>query len=406
MTSLYRRTTCRLCASDRLERVLALAPTPLADAYVRAEDVSKPQPVFPLDVYACASCGYTGLVDVVRADEIYPDYIYETASSLGLVAHFQQLAGELVGRLALPAGALAVDIGSNDGALLRALQAHGLQVLGVDPARTIAAQATAAGVETVPSFFTRALGTKLRAERGAATLITANNIIANVDDLEDFVAGVRELLAPDGAFVFETAYLPDLIANMVFDFIYHEHLSYFSVVPLAAFFRRFDLALTHVERIPTKGGSMRCTVQRAGTPPRASVAEFMEAERSAGFGARGPFDRFAARIESARSRFEALVAGIERLDGYGASATSTTLLYHFGIGSRLGALYDDYAVKQGRFSPGLHLPVLPSTALYDRRPEAVVILAWRYFEPIRVRHQEYLAGGGRFLLPLPEPRGL
>jgi SAM-dependent methyltransferase len=407
MTSLIRRTRCRLCASDRLERVLCLTPTPLADAYVLPDEASKPQPVFPLDVFLCASCGYTGLLDVVRAEEIYPDYIYETASSLGLVAHFQQLADRLVGQLHLPAEALAVDIGSNDGALLRALKAHGLRVLGVDPARAIAAQATAAGVETMPSFFTQALGVQLRRERGPATLITANNIIANVDDLDDVVAGVRELLAPDGAFVFETAYLADLMANMVFDFIYHEHLSYFSVRPLASFFRRHGMQLTHVERTPTKGGSMRCTVQSADNPPQASVSEFIAAEEAAGLSGRQPFDRFSARIESARSDFQALLDGVGgRVDGYGASATSTTLIYHFKMGPQLGALYDDYAAKQGRLSPGLQLPVLPSSQLYQRRPGAVVVLAWRYFEPIQASHREYLAQGGRFLIPLPEPRWL
>jgi SAM-dependent methyltransferase len=405
MTSLLRRTSCRLCAGDRLDLVLALTPTPLADAYVRAEERSAPQPVFPLDVFRCARCGYAGLLDVVRAEEIYPDYIYETASSLGLVAHFKQLAGELVARRGLAAGALAVDIGSNDGALLRALRAHGLRVLGIDPARAIAAQATAGGIETLPRFFTRDLGLELRKERGAAALVTANNIIANVDDLEDLVAGVRELLAPDGAFVFETAYLPDLIANMVFDFIYHEHLSYFSVSPLARFFRRCGMELVDVERIPTKGGSMRCTVQLSGAVARPSVAEFMAEENAAGFEGSAPFDRFAARIDAARSGFLALLdtAG-ERVDGYGASATSTTLIYHFGMGDRLGVLYDDYAEKQGRSSPGLHIPVWPSARIHERHPDTIVVLAWRYVEAIRARQGEYLARGGRLLLPLPEPR--
>jgi SAM-dependent methyltransferase len=407
MTSLIRRTRCRLCGGDRLERVLALAPTPLADAYVLPTDASAAQPRFPLDVFLCAGCGYTGLLDVVSAADIYPDYIYETASSLGLVAHFEGVADALVRRLQLPPQALAVDIGSNDGALLRALRAHGLRVLGVDPARAIAAQATARGVETLADFFTNALGTRLRRERGPAALITANNILANVDDVNDVVSGVRELMAADGAFVFETAYLPDLMANLVFDFIYHEHLSYFSVRPLTAFFRRHGLQLTHVERVATKGGSMRCTVQSPTAPVDPSVAAFAAAEEAAGLAGRAPFDAFAARIAAARSRVHALLEERgDRIDGYGASATSTTLMYHFDLVGRLSALYDDYPVKQGRLSPGQHLPVLPSAEIYARRPDTIIMLAWRYWEPILDRHREYVARGGRFLLPLPEPRWL
>jgi SAM-dependent methyltransferase len=404
----YRRRDCRLCHGTDLELALQLTPTPLADDYVPASRLREPQPVFPLDLYLCRACGFAQLLDVVQPQAIYLDYIYETVSSLGLVRHFDAYAGEVVARIAPPPGALAIDIGSNDGTLLRSFRNRGLRVLGIDPARTIAERATEAGIETLPEFFTAELAALLRRERGPAAIVTANNVIANVDDLDEVAAGLRELLAQDGVFVFESFYLGDLIENLVFDFIYHEHISAFAVAPVEAFFARHGLELIDVLRVPTKGGSLRYTVQLAGGPRRAgsSVAELRASEERRGLARLETYEQFARRIERARSEAAAALSDLRdggaSLAGYGASATTTTLVYHFGLGDLLDYLVDEYPAKQGLFSPGLHLPVLPPEALYERRPAAVVVLAWRYHEPIVAKHARYLDEGGRFVIPLPE----
>lgn len=403
----YRRDTCRLCGRRHHELALQLAPTPLADAYVSLEHRDEVQPTYPLDLSVCRGCGHVQLLDVVHPEAIYREYIYETTSSLGLAEHFRSYAEEVFGRIAPAPGSFAIDLGSNDGTLLRCFAGRGMRVLGIDPAREIARRATAAGIETLPLFFSEALGRQLHRERGPAAIITSNNLVANVDDLDDFIEGIRALLAPDGVFVFESFYLADLMRHLVFDFIYHEHLSYFSVKPLETFFRRHGMELVDVLRVTTKGGSLRYTVQRAGGPRKASpaVAEMMALETESGLDRPETFRAFAATIDQAKGRVVSLLRDLtaqgKRIDGFGASATTTTLLYHFGLGDMIGAIYDDNAQRHHLFSPGLHLPVLPPQALYERKPDAVVMLAWRYAQPIMARHRPYLEQGGRFVIPLP-----
>jgi SAM-dependent methyltransferase len=404
----YRRETCRLCGSRNLEIALHYAATPPADAYVPMEHSHVVQDVYPLDLYLCHDCGFAQLCDVIRADSIYVDYIYETKSSLGLVDHFQSYADAVLDRIKPPRGALIVDLGSNDGTLLRFFKQRGMTVLGVDPAREIARAATESGVETLPEFFTADLSGQLRRERGAATIVTANNIFANVDELDEFTANVRSLLSPDGVFIFESYYLGDLIENMVFDFIYHEHLSSFSVTPLVSFFRRHGMELIDAQRVPTKGGSLRYTVQLAGgpRPVSATVGELLVEEARRGLGRMETFKAFAGRIEFAKEQLLALVIKLKSdgktMAGYGASATTTTLMYHFGLGNYLDYLVDEYSRKQNVLSPGLHLLVLPPQALIDRKTDYVVILAWRYIQPILKKNRAYRRQGGRFIVPLPK----
>lgn len=400
-----RRNDCRLCHSRNLELVLKLTPTPLADSYLRVKEV---QPVFPLDLYLCRDCGFAQLLDVVQPQHIYLDYIYETVSSLGLVEHFANYAAEVLGRIKPPPGALVIDVGSNDGTLLKSYQKRGMKVLGVDPAREIAARATAAGVETLAEFLTVPVARRIRQERGPAAIVSANNVIANIDDLDEIAAAIPELLAPDGVFVFESYYLGDLVQNMVFDFIYHEHISSFAVKPVALFFQRHGLELVDVLRVPTKGGSLRYTIQLAGGPRKTApiIGELLALEAQQGLDQPEMFRAFNARIERAKADTLAVLQKLKTegksVAGYGASATTTTLVYHFGMGGLIDYLVDDYPAKQGTFSPGLHLPVLPSEALYERRPDAVVVMAWRYYEPIMRRHQKYSAQGGKFIVPMPE----
>jgi SAM-dependent methyltransferase len=403
----YRRDTCRLCGSKNLELALELAATPLADSYVKAEH-REVQKTYPLDLDLCNDCGFSQLRDVIQPEVIYIDYIYETKSSLGLVAHFQRYADSVIDQLKPRKDSLVIDIGSNDGTLLRFFKNHGMRVLGIDPAREIARMASESGVETLPEFFTPEFGRQIRKERGSATIITANNLFANVDNLSEMTETIRDLLAPDGVFVFESFYMADLMQNMVFDFIYHEHLSYFSVKPLAAFFHRHGMELINAERVPTKGGSLRYTVQLANGPRKVSpsVGKLTADETNIELHNLESFKAFAARIDAARASLHQLLHELEskgeKVDGYGASATTTTLAYHFDLGNSMGCIYDDYPAKQGLFSPGHHLPVLPSEAIYERKPDYVLILAWRYFDPIVEKHRAFQQHGGRFIVPLPE----
>jgi SAM-dependent methyltransferase len=405
----HRRDTCRLCNSRRLDEVLSLQPTPPANAFVSADKTSVEQPVFPLDLFLCQDCGHVQLLDVVDPRVLFENYVYVSGTSPVFVKHFEDYAADILARFQPPQGTLVVDIGSNDGTLLSFFQKAGHAVLGVDPARDIAREASERGIETRCDFFSPALGASLRHDRGPAHIITANNVFAHADDLRGIVEGIRTLLAPDGVFVFEVSYLVDVIEKTLFDTIYHEHVAYHSVKPLKAFFAANGMELISAERIDSHGGSLRGVAQRAGGPHpvQESVSHLMALEASLGLDQTTVLRQFGARIDLVKSKLtsllQALKADGKSVAGFGAPAKATTLMYHFGIGPDvIDFIVDDSPLKQNLFAPGMHIPILPSQAIYDRKPDAVVILAWNFAAPIMNNHARYLENGGQFIVPLPE----
>ena len=302
-------------------------------------------------------------------------------------------------------------MGSNDGSLLKAFKNEGMRVQGIDPARDIAATATSEGIPTIPDFFTSALAAKIKSEQGEAKLFCANNVFAHIDNMSDVVKGIRLLLADDGAFVFEVSYIVDMIDNMVFDTIYHEHVSHHALIPLETFLNRHDMTLFHVARTGTKGGSIRAFAQPKSTakrPRSAELSQLIAEEERRGVTKPQIYRDWFAAIEQCKHKvlayLEKAASDGKLIAAYGASTTTTTLLYHFELENRVKFIVDDNQLKHGRFSPGAHIPVLPSSELAARKPDVVVILAWIYAEPILKRNQAYLDAGGRFLVPLPEPR--
>lgn len=408
MDSVYQRDTCRLCDSHNLERVLHLTPTPPGDIYIPIDHINETQETYPLDICLCHNCGNVQLCDVVNPEILYGKYLYESSISLGLVEHFRRLADEIVEYINPPNGSLVIDIGSNDGSLLKAFKDKGMQVLGIEPARAIAQKAMESGIKTLPAFFSSELAHRIKKEYGQASIITANYVFANVDDLTNMTNGIRELLAPDGLFILETGYLLDIIKNLLFDTIYHEHLSYFSVRPLKVFFEHHDMKLINVKRVPTKGGALRCTVQHKGGKYKISpsVDELITLEKNFHLDKAEIFRFYAAKIENAKKKLLNLLHNIKKqrktVAGYGASVAATTLIYHFNLGDKLKFIVDDNQKKQNLFSPGWHIPVLSPQAIYDQKSDYVIVLAWLYAEEIIKKHQGYLKQGGHFIVPLPE----
>lgn len=406
----HRRTTCRLCGSGHLTEVLSLAPTPPANAFVPVAALDDEQERFPLDVFFCEACGHVQLLDVVDPELLFANYVYVSGTSPVFVKHFHDYAATVVERFVPdPAGRLAIDIGSNDGTLLAQFKALGLNVLGIDPARDIAAQATANGIETKAAFFTSSLAGDIRAAHGAAQVITANNVFAHADDLADITDGIRTLLAPGGVFVFEVSYLVDVFEKTLFDTIYHEHLAYHSVKPLVGFFAAHGMELIAAERVSSHGGSLRAVAQLAGGshPIDGSVEKLIADEKHLGLHESATLRGFGGRINAVRNELTAMLAELKQagktIAGFGAPAKATTLMYHFEIGADvIDFIVDDSPLKQGLFSPGMHIPVLPSEAIYSKKPDAVVILAWNFAEPIMRNHSRYLEQGGRFIVPLPK----
>jgi C-methyltransferase C-terminal domain/Putative zinc binding domain/Methyltransferase domain len=403
------KTDCRLCGATSLTHVLPILPSAIGDAFVPRERLNEPQGTYPLDCYLCDNCGHLQNLDVVDPDILFREYTYRTSVSLGLVEHFRKYAESVVTGLGIKPDSLVVEIGSNDGSLLKAFKAHGLRVQGIDPARAIANQATTEGVPTIPDFFTSKIASAIRAEKGPAALFCANNVFAHIDNMSDIVTGIRTVLADDGAFVFEVSYIVDMIDNMVFDTIYHEHVSHHALIPLERFFNRHDMTLFDVFRTGTKGGSIRCFAQPLSTGKRAKSAAlqglYAEEERRR---ITQPqiyhdwFKKIETRKRETLAYVDAALAAGKTVVGYGASTTTTTLLYHFELEKRLSYIVDDNPLKQGMYSPSAHLPVLPSAALMEKKPDVVVVLAWIYAEPILKRNAAFIEAGGVFLLPLPD----
>lgn len=409
MVSVFRRAECRLCGADKFELVLPILPSAIGDAFVSEEMLGEPQLTYPLDVYMCLECGHLQNLDIVDPKVLFGNYTYRTSVSPGLVKHFGAYAEYIVTNLNLPQDALVVELGSNDGSLLRAFKAHGLRVQGIDAAANIAAQATAEGIPTIGTFFTAEIARSIREAQGPASVVCANNVYAHIDDMADVTRGIHDVMADDGVFIFEVSYVPRMIDNMVFDTIYHEHVSYHTLKPLERFFNRLDMTLFDVVENQSKGGSIRGFAQRLSTGQRPRTgrlnALFVE-ERERGMHTPAPyrifFDEIEKRKQATLDILRQAAAQGQTIAAYGASTTTTTLLYHFEMESLVSFIVDDNPVKHGLYSPCAHIPVFPSSILMERKPDIVVILAWIYAEPIITRNRSYLEAGGKFLLPLPE----
>jgi len=402
----HERTSCRLCESGSLELVLSLASTPPANAFTKTKQEALAQQRYPLRLSLCKACGHLQLVDIVDPKSLFENYVYVSGTSPSFIAHFDRYAEGICRRLDLAAGDLVIDIGSNDGTLLKAFKARGCRVLGIDPAKNIAAQANAEGVETIAAFFDSKIAESIRDEYGPASVVTANNVFAHVDGISDLTRGVNALLGENGSFVFEVSYLVDVCQKTLFDTIYHEHLDYHRVGPLRQFFRRLGMTLFDVERIETHGGSLRGYAGQGELVASENVEKLAQLEEELGLSMPESFLDFEQKIIRCRTELTSLLQGLKSSEcsiaGYGAPAKATTLLHHFELdASLITGIVDDSPWKQGLFTPGSGIPVHSADWLKTEAPDYLVILAWNFAEPIIANNQAYAASGGRFITPLP-----
>lgn len=403
------RTTCRCCGSPAIELSVPLARVPIVSPNVDVTEKSVTTTVAPLDTYLCRDCGLIQLVHVVDPSLIYRNYLYRTAISKGLAEHFGGLCDAAVSRLGLGPGNLVVEFGSNDGTLLNFFREKGMRVQGIDPAGAIAAEATARGIPTRADFFGERLANELAASVGKADLILSNNVMANIDDLEDVIRGIKAMLAPGGAYAFETQYALDVFEHTLIDVIYHEHISCFSVQPVVRAFARFGLEVFDAERIPTKGGSIRFWVQheRGPQPVAPRVAELVKLENESGLYDPAYHRRFGDRVAAIKAKLHALIAQARArgpIAAYGTSVGCAALIHQFGLEDKLDFMLDDTPFKQRIEGPGYDLPVHSGEAVSRLEPALIIVLAWRYAQPIMANHRKYIEGGGRFVVPLPEVR--
>ncbi len=401
------RERCRLCNSAAVEKAVVLEPIPIKSPNLGAQQGIE-EMVVPVDLYRCPDCGLIQLLDLIDPQVQYADFRYRTSISLGLPSHFEQLAQAVLQRYGRGETHFVLEIGSNDGTLLRAFQQHeGCTVLGVDPSQPVSEIARTREVPTITGFFTAALAEELVATHGQAQIILCNNTFANIDDLNGFVEGVRTMLAQQGVFVIETAHGLSVIENFQIDTVYHEHLSYFLVSSLDRWFTTQEMELIEAEPIETKGGSIRLVVQHQGGPfeRKVTVDQLVAQERAAKLFSDLPFQHFSTTVSAARDAVSALAQQVvERggtVAGYGASVGSLTLLYQLGLATQIRYFVDENPLAEALSLPDRQLPIVGQEILRSDPPDLVVIFAFRYAEPIIEKNRDYLAQGGRFAIPIP-----
>lgn len=411
MENVKRIDYCRLCKSRTLETVLDFGKTPPANSFLKKTQLHDKEDLYPLAVNFCHNCGQLQLTHVVSPEILFRHYVWVSSTSRVTVAHFEEYAKSVFTSLKLKKGDLVVEMGSNDGALLKPFKKLGANVLGVDPARNVAKRATKEGITTLPHFFSVRVAKQIAKKFGMAKVIAGNNVFAHIDDLDDVVDAVHELLDKEGTFIIEAPYNIDLLEKNLFDIIYHEHLSYLSIRPLDMFFKRFGMQIFDVVRTPVHGGSVRIFVKfnKGHQKVRSAVDEFIKLEDKKKLSNIHSYHEFAKRIKKNKEELSRLLKKVKQehkiIAGYGAPAKATTLLYYFNIGPEiLDFIVDDSPYKHGLFTPGKHIPILATNQLYKRKPDYLLILAWNFADSIMTMHTKYKKLGGKFIVPIPTPK--
>jgi SAM-dependent methyltransferase len=401
---------CRSCGAHRLHEILSLGATPLANALLRSDDLTRPERKIPLTLCLCEECSLVQLRETVDPAVMFSDYLYFSSFSDAMLAHAKEIVERTIESERLGGDSLVVEIASNDGYLLQYYKRGGVPVLGIEPAANIAEVAVRErGIPTRVNFFSAELATSLRAEGLRANVVHANNVFAHVPDTNGFVRGLATILADDGVAIIEAPYVRTMLDHREFDTIYHEHVFYFSLTAVERLARRHGLVVADVEQLAIHGGSLRFFLRPAASAqPSSRVQQLLEDEQRWGVDDRATYDAFGDDVKSLRESLRSLLTDLKarggRLAAYGASAKGSTLLNYFGIGrDLLDFVVDRSTVKQGRYTPGTHLLIRPVDALSQERPDYVLLLTWNFRDEILGQQESYRRAGGKFIIPIPEP---
>ncbi len=401
---------CRFCENPLVDTVVDLGMSPLCESYLPSAKLDSAESFYPLHVRVCRECYLVQVGEYVRAEEIFGEYAYFSSFSTTWLKHAEDYVSMISRRLALDSKSFVVELASNDGYLLQYFVKSGIPCLGIEPAANVAKAAVEKGVETEVAFFDRELGRKLKASGRQADLVLGNNVLAQVPDVNSFVAGVPEALKPGGTATFEFPHLMRLFEGNQFDTIYHEHYSYFSLLTVEKIFARHGLTVFDVEELWTHGGSLRIYVRHASDgsrPISANLLSLREREEKAGYRQIETYTRFEEQVrETKRKLLELLIAAKregKRIVGYGAPGKGNTLLNYCGIRTDfIEFTVDRNPYKQGKFLPGTHIPILHPSKLEEARPDYIFILPWNFKDEILAQLSHARDWGAKFIVPIPE----
>jgi SAM-dependent methyltransferase len=403
-----RHRECRLCGARLTTTFVDLGMSPLCQSFLTADQVDQMEAYFPLHVLVCGNCFLVQLQEYVKPEHIFSEYAYFSSYSTFWVEHARRYCEMIQGRLGLGRKSQVFEIASNDGYLLQHFLPLGVPVTGIEPAGNVAEVARQKNIPTLVEFFGLQLTHRLISEGKRADLIIGNNVLAQVPDLNDFTEGMANLLAPNGVITLEFPHLEHLINENQFDTIYHEHFSYFSLVTIRRLADKHDLKVFDVEHLPTHGGSLRVYLCRAGAPYAVSpgVDALLAHEREIGFEDVGSYTRFSARVHQTKRQLMSFLIQCKeqgaKLCGYGAPGKGNTLLNYCGIGTDfLDFTVDRNPYKQGRYTPGMHIPVYPVSAIDDARPDYLLILPWNLKEEIIKQMRHVGDWGCKLIVPIP-----
>ncbi len=408
--SVENKRRCRFCAAPLEHIFVDLGTSPLANSYLRPEQLLQPESFYPLVAYVCASCYLVQLEELSSPGDIFSDYAYFSSFSDSWLQHAKEFCGQAINRFGLNKKSLVIEIGSNDGYLLKYFKAAGIRVLGVEPAANVARAAIDQGIETVVSFFDYTLAGELAAQGKKADLIIANNVLAHIPQTNDLMRGLHKLLKPEGTISIETPHLLSLIEENQFDTIYHEHYSYFSLTTLVNIFKAHQLKVYDLEMLPTHGGSLRLFVGHRDYYEgitSASVRQVLAEEARKGFNEISFYESYGDRILQVKRNILKGLIGLKEagrsIAAYGAPAKGNTMLNYLGIGTD----FIDYTVdrnpnKQGCFLPGSRIPVYSPDRIIQTRPDYLLILPWNLKDEIIEQMAGIKKWGGRFILPIPD----
>ena len=409
------RKKCRICRSKNLVKILDLGKMPLANAFLKAKDLNKKEIKIPLATYFCKKCRLLQLLNVADPEKLFKNYYYQTSTSPALKEHFEETAKKLSRKFIKSKNDLFIDIGGNDGTLLSAIKkSSDCRVLNIDPAKNIIKKSKQLGVESIPSFFSSNLAGKILRKIGPAKVITANNVFAHIDDIEDIVKGVKILLDKTGVFIFEVHWVANLLGLKGkyggFDQIYHEHLNYYSLTSIlnSKLFERFGLKVYDVDLLPTHGMIMRIYVSSSKMSTQ-KLQKFVKEEKKLKLDKIKTFRLFSKNVSKGKGKLKNILRKIKlenkKIIGYGAPGKSTTLLNYYGIDKNdIDYIIDNSVEKSKKYTPGSHIPIIKYSqeALFAEKPDYILILAWNYADSIMRREKKLKRTGVRFIIPVPE----